>query len=287
MVWSPLSNLLLYGQTADVKAAKEAGVRIGIGSDWSPSGSKNLLGELKVARRVAAEVGAEFTDRELVAMATRDAAEILRWEISLGSIEGGKRADMLVVDGRDGDHYAKLFEGGETSISLVVIDGVPRYGSERLMNNFGPGTERWRVGSDERVLNLAQETANPVVGALRLGEARDRLREGMDKLPELARRLEESGRDLAAETAPTWSLVLDHEEPPGVAIRPHLPSDSADGPTAPRLAEIMAIQAPLSQVLEALEPDPLTVADDQDFTDRLARQRNLPDYLKEDLHSLF
>lgn len=287
MVWSPLSNLLLYGQTADVKAAKEAGVRIGIGSDWSPSGSKNLLGELKVARRVAAEVGAEFTDRELVAMATRDAAEILRWEISLGSIEGGKRADMLVVDGRDGDHYAKLFEGGETSISLVVIDGVPRYGSERLMNNFGPGTERWRVGSDERVLNLAQETANPVVGALRLGEARDRLREGMDKLPELARRLEESGRELVAETAPTWSLVLDHEEPPGVAIRPHLTSDSADGPTAPRLAEIMAIQAPLSQVLEALEPDPLTVADDQDFTDRLARQRNLPDYLKEDLHSLF
>jgi 5-methylthioadenosine/S-adenosylhomocysteine deaminase len=35
MVWSPLSNLLLYGQTADVKAARDARVRLGIGSDWS------------------------------------------------------------------------------------------------------------------------------------------------------------------------------------------------------------------------------------------------------------
>jgi len=49
MVWSPLSNLLLYGQTADVAAAKKAGIKIGIGPDWAPSGSKNLLGELKVA----------------------------------------------------------------------------------------------------------------------------------------------------------------------------------------------------------------------------------------------
>src|SRR5262249_48075268 len=50
MIWSPLSNLLLYGQTAQIQAAKAAGVRLGMGSDWSPTGSKNLLGELKVAR---------------------------------------------------------------------------------------------------------------------------------------------------------------------------------------------------------------------------------------------
>src|SRR6266545_1651421 len=31
IVWSPLSNLLLYGQTANVQAAKQAGVKIGIG----------------------------------------------------------------------------------------------------------------------------------------------------------------------------------------------------------------------------------------------------------------
>ncbi|MBO0881580.1 MAG: hypothetical protein J2P17_14820, partial [Mycobacterium sp.] len=42
MVWSPLSNLLLYGKTADVGAAVAAGVPVALGSDWAPSGSKNL-----------------------------------------------------------------------------------------------------------------------------------------------------------------------------------------------------------------------------------------------------
>jgi hypothetical protein len=42
MVWSPLSDLLPYGATANVAAAIAAGVRLGIGSDGRPSGSKNL-----------------------------------------------------------------------------------------------------------------------------------------------------------------------------------------------------------------------------------------------------
>ena len=62
LVWSPLSNLLLYGQTADIKAAKAAGVRIGIGSDWAPSGSKNLLGELKIAQLANSAAGGVFSD---------------------------------------------------------------------------------------------------------------------------------------------------------------------------------------------------------------------------------
>ena len=75
MVWSPLSNLLLYGATARVDAAMQAKVRIGLGSDWSPSGSKNLLGELKVAWLYSQHMlGGLFSARDLLAMATRDAA---------------------------------------------------------------------------------------------------------------------------------------------------------------------------------------------------------------------
>ena len=40
MIWSPLSNLLLYGKTAKIKAAAGK-IRIGIGPDWSPSGSNS------------------------------------------------------------------------------------------------------------------------------------------------------------------------------------------------------------------------------------------------------
>jgi 5-methylthioadenosine/S-adenosylhomocysteine deaminase len=49
IIWSPFSNLWLYRATTAVVAARDKGMRVCLGSDWSPSGSKNLLGELKVA----------------------------------------------------------------------------------------------------------------------------------------------------------------------------------------------------------------------------------------------
>jgi len=287
MVWSPLSNLLLYGQTADVGAAIESGVRIALGSDWSPSGSKSLLGELKAARLVAAESGIDLSDRELLAMATQDAARILKWDEALGSIEAGKRADLTVIYGRSTDPYAGLLEARETEIALVVIDGLPRIGNERLMGHFGPGTEPWRVGSAERTLNLSQQTADPVVGALTLREARDRLRDGLGHLPELARQLEEVAPEALAGAGPQWSLLLDHEEPLGTAIRPHFSPDLAGEATTPRLAEVMAVQVPLSELLISLRLDPLTVSDDGAFFERLVEESNLPDYVSEGLPALF
>ncbi len=47
LIWSPSSNLLLYGQTTLVYHALKEGVVVSLGTDWSPSGSRNLLDELK------------------------------------------------------------------------------------------------------------------------------------------------------------------------------------------------------------------------------------------------
>jgi Cytosine deaminase and related metal-dependent hydrolases len=119
MIWSPLSNLLLYGATARVDAAKRAGVRIGLGSDWAPSGSKNLLGELKVAWLYSQHMlQGLFGARDLVAMVTRDAAAILKWHKALGTLEPSKRADVVVIDGKVGDPYEALIKSRETSIRL-------------------------------------------------------------------------------------------------------------------------------------------------------------------------
>ena len=49
LAWSPFSNLWLYGETTDIAAARKAGLRVCLGSDWSPSGTRHVLGELKVA----------------------------------------------------------------------------------------------------------------------------------------------------------------------------------------------------------------------------------------------
>jgi len=292
MIWSPLCNLLLYGKTANVKAAKAQGVLMGIGSDWSPTGSKNLLGELKVARVASAAMGDVFSDREIVAMATRNAAKILKWDHALGTIEAGKHADLLVVAGRSGDPYARLLEARETDIILVVIGGTPRYGRPKLMGHFGAGSEPWRVGSAVRVLNLTQQDADPVVGALKLADARDRLRDGMRRLPELARNVEETSdaaiRPAHDTTAPQWFLSLDNIEPAGEALRPHLPFGPSRALTASLPAETLAALAvPLSQIVGPLELDPLTVADDGMFLERLDRQPNLPKFVKDGLPDLY
>src|SRR6266704_3249882 len=66
LVWSPLSSLLLYGQTALVYQALRAGVVVSLGTDWSPSGSRNLLDELKIADIALRDGRLLGADRDLV-----------------------------------------------------------------------------------------------------------------------------------------------------------------------------------------------------------------------------
>src|SRR6266568_7125399 len=176
MIWSPLSNLLLYGGTADVAAAKNSKVRMGLGSDWSPSGSKNLLGELKAAHLVSQQKGGLFSDEELVAMATCNAAAILRWDQRLGSIEKGKCADVFVIEGHPRDAYHGLIKATEKSVRLVMINGVARYGEPEVMASLGSSkVEALKVGGEKRNLYLEQETEDPDVSAVAFGKAASNL----------------------------------------------------------------------------------------------------------------
>jgi hypothetical protein len=83
------------------------------------------------------------------------------------------------------------------------------------------------VGDSERLLDLRQETEFPAVAKLSPGQATDLMREGLAHLPQLAQELER--QPVAALLAPDPDqlfLVLDHDEPPGIAIRPHLSAAS-------------------------------------------------------------
>jgi 5-methylthioadenosine/S-adenosylhomocysteine deaminase len=284
MVWSPLSNLLLYGQTADVGQAREAGVLMALGPDWSPSGSKNLLGELKIARLVSGLGGAGPSDFELLSMATRNAAEILRWDKHLGTLEKGKRADILVVAGEGGDGHAHLFTRSEHDVELVVVNGVPRYGASqvmrRLLGEAAAEAEAGTVGGRARLLYLVQPSSDPVVGGLTLAEATDLLSDGMKHLPDLA-------KDLVARPAldpDALLLVLDHDEPDGTDQRPHLPNRNGDFTAMLNEAERAT---PLSDLLVPLTLDPLTVSDDGHFVDALAKEANLPKEVAAHVADLF
>src|SRR5262249_18358591 len=191
IVWSPFSNLLLYGGTARVEAAKAAGVTIGLGSDWSPTGSKNLLGELKVAWLYNQHVlGGLFKARELVAMATRDGARILKWHPADGVIAAGKRADFLVIDGNGGDPYDALIRARETDINLVMINGIARYGTGPLMDALSPRDQTVKVGGQSRRLFLHQETADEAVAPVSLSTATTTLRKALRDIAQVAREAE-------------------------------------------------------------------------------------------------
>jgi cytosine/adenosine deaminase-related metal-dependent hydrolase/C-terminal processing protease CtpA/Prc len=282
MVWSPLSNYLLYGETADLRAARDSGIRMAIGSDWAPSGSKNLLGELKVAW-LASQGHADpagnpvFSAEDIVRMATINPAQILRWDAHLGSIEAGKWADLVVVNGHTREPYRQLIEARETSITLVVIDGVPRLGQAPLMNKFGTGTEEVKVGGSRRTLNLAEPSADPLVGAESLTHATAVLADGMARLPELASQLDNAvamGAFMGAQDAAgaQWRVVPDFE---------------ADDLAIAAANGIDLAAEPYAFWVSPMTLDPITVADDAQHLRILVGARNLPDFVKKGLPDLY
>ena len=292
MVWSPFSNLLLYGATAKVEHAKGK-LKIGLGSDWSPTGSKNLLGELKVAKLVSDEKGGLFADRELVAMATSDAARILRWDSALGSIERDKRADLIVVNGAGGDPYATLLRADETDVRAVLIGGVPRFGLPSLLGRLGADGEEVKIAGKRRLVNFRQATADPAVSPITLAEARDRLTDALERLRELRLAQERRGLEFAAApgsgdpTTPLrWALALDELQETGTELRPRVPL-RGKGKTGPALEPLQAGK-PLSDILGPLKLDPLTVADHRsEFLAQVGREPNLPAYVHRGLKRLY
>ena len=297
MVWSPLSNLMLYGQTADIKAARAAGVRIGLGSDWSPSGSKNLLHELKVVRVANAVQGLGFSDRDIVAMATIVAAGLLRWDRYLGSIEAGKYADLVLIRGAAGDAYEHLLKADETRIDLVVIDGVPRYATKKLMAGFSGTGEAVTFAGETHYLNLDDTNADEIVAGLSLRAATKTLSDAMKKLPTLAKKqvklpspappmtmmLGAPRRRFGQGPIPRadWTLVLDQDEPPNENLRTRFDSVTPLPGTIRMSAVPAAKKAPAA--LKALKLDELTIAGDPGYFPALARQRNIPQAIKDGL----
>jgi 5-methylthioadenosine/S-adenosylhomocysteine deaminase len=297
MIWSPLSNLLLYGGTARVEAALAAGVGIGLGSDWSPTGSKNLLGELKVAWLYSQHaLSGIFKARDIVAMATRDAAKIVKWHQVVGSIASGMRADLMVIDGAAGDVYDAVIHTSETDIRLVMINGVARYGVSELMALLSPGGETVRVGGELRKLFLKQQTADPDVAAVSLSTATTTMRDALRDIAKLAKKAEApkpaaaKKRALDAPGPPVWSLVLDEIQDTGEELRPRLPLNGPrdfTGPVVARRGPLLAAAPKLSTILKPIELDPLTVADDDNFLDEIEQQPNVPAPIKNGLRALY
>ncbi len=132
LIWSPRSNLALYGTTTPVEIATALGVPWAIGTDWTPSGSMAPVQELACAADWLAAKGSPLSDVELWEKSTTDAARAVGADGVLGQLAAGMQADISVFTW-DRTPYRKIIEAQVTDVRLVVVAGQARYGLTDLV----------------------------------------------------------------------------------------------------------------------------------------------------------
>ncbi len=143
VVWSPRSNVDLYGNTASVTMLDMVGVNVSLGTDWVPSGSMNTLRELKCADALnRTYFDKHFSDADLWRMATSNAAFAIGAEHSIGLLKRGYLADIAVFDGTSSKDYRAIIDAGVEDVVLVLRGGRAMYGDDALVSHaaFGGGT---------------------------------------------------------------------------------------------------------------------------------------------------
>lgn len=142
LIWSPRSNIELYGGTTDVRSAKAVGVKIALAPDWSPSGSDGMLEELKYASAWNSSQNPPVFGRdgkELFKMVTIVPAQLAGLQKLIGSINEGFYADLLLIKKTGADPYQALVRANAAEVRLVVIGGIAVYGDYDLMERLLPG----------------------------------------------------------------------------------------------------------------------------------------------------
>jgi cytosine/adenosine deaminase-related metal-dependent hydrolase len=233
IVWSPLSNLWLYGITTDVPAALATGLTVALGTDWGPSGTKNLLGELKVARSWSENSGWGLTDHQLVAMVTSAPGDALAraWQAQVGRLQPGALADVTVLSRRSDDVWTNAVTARERDVQLVVVGGRGRYGTKPLMDRAGErATTPVRIGRySRRVPTVRPDDPSAVWPWAEILGRLDAVRADAAVRPPSG---PAAGRRPPTATAPVSSLAGDPAGTPAMVARLDMPGapQAAAGP---------------------------------------------------------
>ncbi|MEO7093397.1 MAG: amidohydrolase family protein [Polyangiales bacterium] len=135
LIWSPRSNLDLYGDTAHVSVARKLGVQVALGCDWSPSGSWQVPEEMRCAYEVdQSGFGATLTEDDVVAMTTSIAADAVGVGDKVGRLEVGMIADLQIVSGDKTKPAHSAIQAGPNETALVFVGGKPVYGESTLLD---------------------------------------------------------------------------------------------------------------------------------------------------------
>jgi 5-methylthioadenosine/S-adenosylhomocysteine deaminase len=166
-VHNPSSNMMLASGVSPVAEMRAAGVAVGLGTD-GPAGSNNdldLMEEMDLAAKLAKITKMDplaLNAKAVVEMATIDGARALHMEQEIGSLEAGKKADLILISLDEPravpmyDVYAQLAYALKGSdVQTVVIGGRIVMRDRKLL-----------TVNEEEVLGKAREYRKSVAASL-------------------------------------------------------------------------------------------------------------------------
>lgn len=109
----PISNMKLASGSAPVKQMLEMGIAAGLGTDGAASNNTlDLFSDMRVCammHKLNSLDSSAVSAREIVKMATIKGAEVLGMEKEIGSLEAGKKADIITIN-LNKPHLAPIYD---------------------------------------------------------------------------------------------------------------------------------------------------------------------------------
>ena len=145
VVHCPESNMMLASGVAPITAMQRAGVELGLGTD-GPAGSNNnldMIEEMASAARLqkVSRVNPKaLTAREALAMATIGGARALGLAERIGTLQPGRRADVIIIDldtAKTQPVYAVesavVYAASGNSVTTTIVNGRILMRDRRLL----------------------------------------------------------------------------------------------------------------------------------------------------------
>jgi 5-methylthioadenosine/S-adenosylhomocysteine deaminase len=162
LIWSPQSNLVLYGQTTQIPLALKHGITVSLGVDWNPTGSDDIFQELRIAAKVNEEQFAGAIPKaSWIPMITANPAQALALSDKIGTLARGLKADITVLASQDPDATDSLLRTHLQDVQMVWVGGELLYGNAAVVQAVKPNLcEPLLVhGSSKQI--CVKDTTNP------------------------------------------------------------------------------------------------------------------------------
>ena len=144
VIHTPESNMKLAAGVAPVPALLKAGVTVGLGTDGPASNNNlDLFSEMDMAAKLHKVAGLDPTimdAKTVVRMATCEGAKALGLGTVTGSLEPGKKADIIILDMNKPhltplyhDYSQLVYAAGGADVDTVIINGKLVMQNRRLL----------------------------------------------------------------------------------------------------------------------------------------------------------